>query len=145
MKHAWVEETVIRDLTSSNPFEIFNPEVAKFYDTEVPDGAEAGDMWVNGEIVKPTPPEPPPEPESPPPKVTPVEFKLLFTSAERVIIKTERAVDPVIDDFYDIVEDPRLTHVDLDLQSTKDALNYMASKNLLTPERVLEILQGVVK
>ena len=75
-------------------------------------------------------------------KVSPIEFKLLFTSAERVAIKVARATDAVIDDFYDIVEDPRLTHVDLGLQSTKDAIAYMVSKTLLTQDRADTILSG---
>lgn len=78
------------------------------------------------------------------PKVSPVEFKLLFTAPERVAIKTARATDPVIDDFYDIVEDPRLTFVDLGLQSTKDAIGYLQSKGLLTAERAAVILTGVL-
>lgn len=77
-------------------------------------------------------------------KVSPVEFKLLFTAMERVAIKTARSTDPVIDDFFDIVEDPRLTYVDLALQSTKDAIGYLKSKNLLTADRATAILAGVV-
>lgn len=78
-------------------------------------------------------------------KVSPVEFKLLFTAMERVAIKAARAEDPVIDDFYDIVEDPRLTFVDLGLQSTQEALGYLESKGLLTEERRLQILTGQVQ
>lgn len=75
-------------------------------------------------------------------KVSPVEFKLLFTPQERIAIKTVRATDAVIDDFYDIAEDPRLTHVDLSLQTTKMAIAYMVSLNLLTAERAEQILAG---
>ena len=77
-----------------------------------------------------------------PAKVSPVQFKLLFTGPERVAIKAARATDPVIDDFYSIVEDPRLTHVDLGLQSSMDALAYMVGLGLLTDERKSEILTG---
>lgn len=78
-------------------------------------------------------------------KVSPVEFKLLFTPQERVAMKVARAADPVIEDFYDIVEDQRLTHVDLGLQSTKDALAYMVSQELLTAARREEIMLGKVQ
>lgn len=78
-------------------------------------------------------------------KVSPVEFKLLFTSQERVAINAARAADPVIDDFFDIVDDPRLTHVDLGLQSTQDALSYLVAKSLLTEDRKSEILRGEVQ
>lgn len=147
MKYAWIENERIRDIAAGNPAELYHPDIAKFYDTEVPDDAENGDGWVNGELVKPEPPAPTPESTQAPtaaPKVSPVEFKLLFTSPERVAIKAARATDPVIDDFYDIVEDPRLTHVDLGLQSTKDTIGYLQGKGLLTAERAAEILIGKV-
>jgi hypothetical protein len=78
-------------------------------------------------------------------QVSPVEFMLLFKSPERIAIKAARPTDPVIDDFMDIVEDPRLTFVDLGLQSTKDALDYFVFKTILTPERKDEILAGQVQ
>lgn len=144
MRKAWIENDRIRDICPGDPAELYHLDIAAFYDTDVPDDAANGDGWVNGQLVKPEPPAPvePPEQVATPPKVSPVEFKLLFTSAERVAIKAARASDPVVDDFYDIIEDPRLTHVDLGLQSTKDALGYMASRGLLTAERVEEILSG---
>jgi len=83
---------------------------------------------------------------SPPiyPQVSPIEFKLLFTSPERVAIKAARISDPVVDDFYDIVEDPRLTFVDMGLRSTQDAIGYMAAQGLIAAERVPVILSGAV-
>lgn len=88
------------------------------------------------------------EPDAPvvePPKVSPVEFKLLFTAGERVAIKAARASDPVIDDFFSIIEDPRLTHVNLGLQSTQDALGYLETKGLITDARRVQILAGQVQ
>jgi len=129
---------------STNPQEQFHPDIAAEFEP-VPDDVQAG--WIRneaGEWEAPAPataPEPTPAPTESP-KVSPVEFKLLFTSAERVAIKAARANDPVIDDFYDIVEDPRLTHVDLGLQSTHGALSYMVSVGLLTEARRDEILSG---
>lgn len=79
------------------------------------------------------------------PKVSPVEFKLLFTAPERVAIKAARATDTVIDDFFDIVEDVRLTHVDLGLKSTQDALSYLEGLGLIAAGRKAEILTGVVQ
>jgi hypothetical protein len=146
MKKAWIENAVIRDICPGNPDELYHPDIAALYNTDVPDDAENGDGWVDGQLVKPVTPDPvePPAPVVVPPKVSPVEFKLLFTPQERVAIKVARASDPVIDDFYDIVEDPRLTQVDLGLQSTKDALGYLQLKGLLTAERVAAILTGTI-
>lgn len=147
MKKAWIENDRIRDLVSGNPTELFHPEIAAFYDTEVPDDAANGDGWVNGQLVKPEPEAPveTPAPEPTYAKVSPVEFKLLFTPQERVAIKAARANDPVIDDFFDIVEDPRLMFVDLGLQSTQDALSYLVQQGLLTVERRQQILAGQVQ
>ena len=75
-------------------------------------------------------------------KISPIEFKLLFTVQERIAIKTARQTDAVIDDFYSIVEDPRLTFVDLGLASTQQAVGYLATQNLIEASRVDEILAG---
>jgi hypothetical protein len=64
MKHAWIENDRIRDIALGNPAELYHPDVAKFYDTQVPDDAANGDGWVNGQLVKPEPP--PPAPPAPP-------------------------------------------------------------------------------
>lgn len=149
MKKAWIENNRIRDIAPGDPNELYHPEIAVFYDTDVPDDAQQGAELVNGVWVLPTPPELPVQPEIPQtPKVTevsPVQFKLLFTSAERVKIKATRATDPVVDDFFEIIEDPRLTKVDLTLKSTADALAYLESLEILTKTRVEEILQGNVQ
>ena len=142
MKKAWIENEIIRDICQGNPDELYHPDIAKFYDTDVPDEAENGDGWVNGQLVKPEPPAPvePPEPEVVYAKVSPIEFKLLFTSPERVAIKTARQTDPIVDDFFDLVEDPRLTQVDLGLKSTHDALDYLTAQGLLADGRKVQIL-----
>lgn len=148
MQYAWIESGRIRDVVSCDPAALFHPDIAKCYDTEVPDEAANGDGWVDGQWVKSerTAPAVDLEPLAPtPPKVSPVEFKLLFTPAERVAIKAARATDPVIDDFFEIVEDPRLSHVNLGLQSTQDALAYLETKGLITAERRIQILAGQVQ
>jgi hypothetical protein len=78
-------------------------------------------------------------------KVSPIQFKLLFTSAERIALKAAKDTDAALGDFHSIVDDPRLTFVDLSLQSTKDAVGYMAEKGYIDPARVSEILSGVFK
>jgi len=65
MKYAWIEDNCIRDVAHANPAEIYHPDVAVFYNTEVPDNAENGDGWVNGQLVKPEPtPSAPPAPRT---------------------------------------------------------------------------------
>ena len=62
MKYAWIEDNKVRDVAHNNPAEIYHPDVAKFYDTQVPDDAVNGDGWVNGALVKPVVIEPTPAP-----------------------------------------------------------------------------------
>lgn len=145
MKKAWIENGTIRDIAPADPASIYHPDVAALYSTDVPDEAQNGDSFVDG-IWTPKPvvtPEPQPEATPVPPKVSPVEFKLLFTAQERVAIKT--SADPVVQDFYDLVNDPRLTHVDLALQSTQDALSYLTAIGILADGRKAAILTGDVK
>lgn len=60
MKYAWIENDKIRDVAHSNPVEIYHPDVAALYTTQVPDNAVNGDGWVNGALVKPIVVEPTP-------------------------------------------------------------------------------------
>ena len=145
MKYAWIENNRIRDIAPGNPAEFYHPEIAKFYDTLVSDDAANGDGWVNGALVKPVPAPAPTPAEPTPPQVSPVQFKLLFTPQERVAIKAAQATDPVIEDFMDIVNDARLTHVDLSLQSTQQGLDYLTAQGILAEGRKAEILRGEVQ
>lgn len=79
------------------------------------------------------------------PRLSPVQFKLLFTPAERVAMDAAKVTDPVLKDFFSIVDDPRLTYVDLGLESTKQAVQYLAAKNLIASDRVAQILSGMLK
>ena len=144
MKKAWIENAVIRDVAQGNPADLFHPDIAAFFDTDVPDDAANGDGWVNGELIKPDLVIAPVVPAPVAARVSPVEFMLLFTSPERVAIKALRQTDPIIDDFLDIIEDPRLTYVDLGLGSTVSAIDYLIYVGLVAPERKAEILTGVM-
>lgn len=65
MKFAWIENDRIRDIAPGDPTTHYHPDVAVFYDTQVPDDAVNGDGWVNGQLVKPEPPPPaPPAPRT---------------------------------------------------------------------------------
>lgn len=62
MKYAWIENETIRDVCHGDPIECYHPDVAKLYDTQVPDEAANGDGWIDGQLIKPEPPPPPPPP-----------------------------------------------------------------------------------
>lgn len=76
--------------------------------------------------------------------VTPIQFKQLFTSAERIAIKNARPTDEIIDDFMTIVDDPNLTAIDLSRASTVEFLDYLVSSSIITAERKDAIKSGVV-
>ena len=143
MKYARINNNQAIDVRTESPEGFFTPDIAAQFE-RVPDEVENGWTLADGKWTAPViqEPGPAPEPVITYTKVSPIEFKLLFTSAERVAIKTARASDPVIDDFYDIVEDPRLTFVDLGLNSTQQALQYMAAQSLIAPERIEQILSN---
>lgn len=124
-----------------DPASSFHPDIAAQFEP-VPDAVKPGWIRTDGGWAPPTP-EPEPGPVYP--QLSPVQFKMLFTSQERVAIKAARGTDPVVDDFFELVEDPRLTYVDLALQSVQDAVGYLAQQGLIAPERVPEILSGTLR
>lgn len=127
---------------SPDPENHFHPDIAAEF-VLVPDSVVPGSIRDNkGNWTPPAPVESQPVVVEAP-RVSPIEFKLLFTAPERVSIKA--SADPVVQDFFALVDDPRLTHVDLGLQSTQDALSYLVVKNLITAERRLEVMAGVPK
>jgi len=144
MKKAWIENSTIRDIAQGDPAAIYHPDIARLYDTDVPDEAQNGDSYSDGVwTAKPVPEPVVSEPVAPtPPKVSPVEFKLLFTAQERVAIKTSN--DAIVQDFFELVNDQRLTHVNLALQSTQDALAYLTAIGILANGRAAQIITGSV-
>jgi len=96
----------------------------------------AGDLYVDG-VFEPGVPTPPV-----PPKVAVIEYKMLFTSAERIAVKA--SADPVIIDLQELMNDPRTLNVDLSLKSVQDALDYMTHLGILADGRKEEILTGVI-
>ena len=80
MKYAWIENDKIRDVAHDEPSKIYHPDVAVFYNTQVPDDAVNGDGWVSGALVKPVP-TPPPAPA--PRSWTVTDFRTGMTLAEK--------------------------------------------------------------
>jgi hypothetical protein len=71
-------------------------------------------------------------------KVPTFEFKLRFTSAERSSIYG--STDPIVKDFTSLLDDPRLTEIDLTSKLTTDGIGYLVSQSLLTQARADELL-----
>ena len=136
---AWIENEVIRDICHGNPDECYHPDIAVFYDTDVPDAAVNGDGWVNGKLVKPVMPEPAPV-VIVPPTIGAVAFRNLFSITEEIAISA--SVDPVVNVLWNRFSDPKLMTIDLSLASVNSALDYLTKVSILSEGRKAEILTG---
>jgi hypothetical protein len=126
----------------TDPASSFHPIIAAEFE---PVPAEVRQGWVRTDGVWSAPePTPQPEPVAPAIIVTPIQFQLLFTSAERIAIKHARATDEIIDDFCQIVEDPRLSEVNLSLGSVREGIAYLRQVGIITEDREAQILAGQI-
>lgn len=149
MNYARIIDGLAVDVCAT-PSEMFQEEVAAQF-VVVPDNVAQGWRNVGGTWQAPPAPTPP----SPPMRLllSRVEFKLQFTSAERLAIRAARDYSgtdaasnqkkAVLDDFYDIVEDPGLTAVDLLHPATIEGVGALALMGLIEDDRVAAILAGL--
>ena len=72
------------------------------------------------------------------PSISPIAFKLRFTSPERIAIY--QSIDLMVKDFISLLDDCRLKEIDLNLQSTIDAVDYLISLGLVDAVRKDTIL-----
>lgn len=141
MKFAWIEDGKVRDVCPGNPASSYTPEVAKYYDTAVPDYAKNGDGW-DGKTLAPAPvPEPPP-PVAAPIVLSPIQFKLLFTLLELAAIRKASADDAVLTEALNILDDIRLAEINMASRMVKTAVGYLVDKALITTERAVQVLAG---
>lgn len=140
MKHARIINNIAVDVVTDNPNDLFHPTVAMQF-VEVPDFVENGWTFDGADWSAP-PAVSPVTPSNIPPIVSVPTFKLLFTSAERIAINNAKTTDPVIADFFSILDDPRTAEINLALQSVQEMLDYLVSQSLLTAERKDEIVSG---
>jgi hypothetical protein len=89
-----------------------------------------GDLW-NGETFTPY------AATAETRKISPIEFKMLFTSAERVAIYA--STDPVLIDWRSILDDPRLATIDMHSASVKGAIDYLVAVEIITEVRAAKI------
>jgi len=75
-------------------------------------------------------------------RISPIEFKLLFTRAERVSMYAARETDTELNDLINLVDDTRLQQVDLSLVVVTESLDYLVSKSYITVPRKTAILSG---
>lgn len=141
MKYARVVNDVAVDVRDTNPDGAYTAEIAAQF-IQVPDSVRNGHRLIDGtwtalsteinEVIVPARAA----------IVKPIEFKLLFTSAERIAIKNARATDEVIDDWYTILDDPKLDRVDLGYNGTIMAVDHLVSVGIINGDRKEQILNA---
>ena len=130
MKYAWIENDRVRDVCHGDPNELYHPEVAKFYTTQVPDDAVNGDGWVNGQLVKPEPPAPAPPP---PRQWTQTDVRSKLTLVEKVRWDNESA--PEVKTVKTELATPR------NLQDTTELLQLLVDTSIISQTSMDSILQ----
>lgn len=151
MAFARIVNGMAADVVTAPPADLFHPDFAAQF-VAVPDTVSHGWVYDSGTDTWSAPPEPDPVPEPPPPPklVNTVLFKSLFTVTERLAIKTIRnSTDPadqtakaVLDDWFELLDDPRLPEVDLNSASIQEGLDYLVTLTILTEARKATILEG---
>ena len=143
-KYARVENRLVIETLSipsgANIENYFVPQIAQQF-IACPD--EVGQNWTyeDGKWKEPKLPEPPKPPELHyETKIGKAEFLMLFTSEERVAIRAERNSDPIVSDFFSVLEISEF--IDVKEDTAINGVNYLVSKNLLTPQRAAAILKG---
>lgn len=145
--YARIVENVAVDVSAA-PYEHFHPTLAGEF-VEVPVEVQAGWSKVDGTWSAPAAVEPV-QPQPSYPTVGPIHFKMLFTAQERLKANDLRATDPMLNDFWGLIEDSRTDVVNLALQSVQQAVEYTltvvqaAGVVLDVPERKAQILTGVL-
>jgi hypothetical protein len=130
MKYAWIEDSRIRDIAHDTPSKIYHPDVAVFYNTEVPDEAESGDGWVDGALIKPEPlPPAPPAPRT----WTASAIRSGLTLAERVKWDNDSTPE-VVTAKQEMATPQQLAH-------TTDVLSLLFGASVISQASVDKILQ----
>lgn len=147
--YARIINNVAVDVTG-DPESRFHPDIVAEF-VEVPAEVKQGWVYEIDTDQWAAPPEVPPvEFEVKYPILSPLDFKMCLTVAERLGATELAKTDAVLGDFFAIIEDPRLTEVDLNLDSVRDAVAYFFEKlteNGTVPEadkatRVAQVLSG---
>lgn len=132
---------------STDPENCFHPIIAAEF-VVVPDSVQHGwrlngDSWQAPSGVVSVTPDAPTETGNLTP--TPPEFLLLLTLQERVAIRAAGPTDVIIEDILRMLDDPRVTFIDLTNPSFIEALNYLTTTEpaLLTAQRAARVLAGL--
>lgn len=131
---------------STDPENSFHPIIAAEF-VKVPDDVTHGwrladKSWSAPVLQEPVPVMPVTAGKLNP---TPPEFLLLLTLQERLAIRAAGPTDLIIEDVLRMLDDPRVTFIDLTNPSVIEALNYLTTTEppLLTAQRAARVLAGL--
>lgn len=117
------------DVTTTDPTTIYYPTVAAEFivvPADVQDGwLYDGSTW--SAPPAPSPPLPPPVPV--PPIVSAVQFMMLFYPQEQAYI--QNSTDAIVKVFWTRFSDPRVTEINLALDSMSQTLDYLSTTDVL--------------
>lgn len=128
------------DVTTVDPKTIFHSDIADTF-VDVPDDTQTGDIYDGSIWTKPAPTVA--NVAARPPVVTPPQFKILILQwLGQIYAATVNDVE--IDTFVKIIDDPRLTEVDLALNSVQTGLKYALQKIGLTDQQITDAMAKVL-
>ena len=130
MKHAWIENGRIRDISPSDPTSCYHPDIAAFYDTLVSDDAENGDFWDGTTATKP-PVSVVVEPTPTPRQWTATNFRTGMTLAEKTKWDNDSAPEIVTVK----AELPK------ELAGATELLDFLVSTSVISAETKTKILE----
>ena len=142
MKYAWVRDNTVVDTCVADPKTIFHKDVAENYNVMIANEIGTGatlvdDEWQNIQIQQT-------HDEEDRYMLSPIEFKLCFTPQERVAIKAVSETDAILQDAYSLVDDQRLTFVNMHTRSVIELIDYLESCGLITQDRAIDIKSGKI-
>jgi len=142
MKYAWVRDNTVVDTCVDDPKTIFHKDVAENYNVMIANEIGTGatlvdDEWQNIQIQQT-------HDEEDRYMLSPIEFKLCFTPQERVAIKAASETDAILQDAYSLMDDQRLTFVNMHTRSVIELIDYLESCGLITQDRAIDIKSGKI-
>lgn len=129
-----------------DPATHFHPSLAVEFvgvpDSVRPGWVRKGDAWSAPVLVEPLTPAIIEQGNLQP---TALQFLLMLTAAEQVAIREAAKSDPMVGVLVTMVDDPRLTFVDLTNATVIEGIQYLTTTTpaLLTKERAARLLKGL--
>jgi hypothetical protein len=141
---AWIENDTVRDIVAVDPNDVFHPDVAALYVTDVPEGCVVGATLVDGVWTNPPPPPveiaPPPAPEPVRTVLSKLDYMNRFTDEELAGIYQAAKVSVAVEVWLEKFK--LATDIDTTDPRTVAGCEALEAAGLLAPGRAAQILSG---